>query len=89
MCGLLAAALCPLLALSGAQPPIQAWVQRYNGPGNTNDYAEAVTVDGSNNVIVAGYSYAEGSANEYVTITALLPSTAIASAASKVLPGPL
>ncbi len=32
------------------------WTNRYNGPGNGNDGAQAVAVDGSNNVIVTGYS---------------------------------
>ena len=32
------------------------WTNRYNGPGNGDDYACAVAVDGSNNVIVTGYS---------------------------------
>ena len=32
------------------------WTNRYNGPGNGDDHANAVAVDGSNNVIVTGYS---------------------------------
>src|SRR5690349_12026155 len=34
----------------------EAWVQRYNGPANGNDYATAVAVDSSGNVIVTGFS---------------------------------
>jgi len=32
------------------------WEKRYNGPGNYNDYPQAVVVDGSGNVLVTGYS---------------------------------
>ena len=36
------------------------WTNRYNGPGNDDDDASAVAVDGSNNVIVTGYSMRSG-----------------------------
>ena len=35
---------------------VPLWTNRYNGPGNGDDYGHAVAVDGSNNVIVTGYS---------------------------------
>ena len=44
------------------------WTNRYNGPGNGNDYANAVAVDGSNNVIVTGYSTSSESYYDYATI---------------------
>ncbi len=51
-----------------AETAVQTWVQRYNGPGNGEDRACAVAVDGSNNVIVTGYSYDSGSYFDYATI---------------------
>ena len=51
--------------LTRAETAVQAWVQRYNGPGNE---AYAVAVDGSNNVIVTGYSYGSGSSDDYAII---------------------
>ena len=58
--GLLAALLCLLPALTRAETAVQAWVQRYNGPTNSSDYANDLAVDSSNNVIVTGYSDGTG-----------------------------
>ncbi|MDD1749898.1 MAG: hypothetical protein LUO89_08480, partial [Methanothrix sp.] len=44
------------------------WTNRYNGPGNGDDYATALAVDGSNNVIVTGYSRDNVSGYDYATI---------------------
>src|ERR1035441_5170126 len=57
-----------LPALMRAETAVQAWVQRYNGTGNGSDQATAVAVDGSNNVIVTGYSEGGGGNYDYVTI---------------------
>jgi len=45
----------------------EAWVQRYNGPGNSYDQAQAVAVDGSGSVVVTGYSIVSGYNDDYYT----------------------
>ena len=57
-----------LPTLTHAESAAPAWVQRYNGPGNGADEAKAVAVDGSNNVIVTGYSAGSGGDADYATI---------------------
>jgi hypothetical protein len=57
-----------LPALTRAETAVQAWVQRYNRPGNSPNYAKAVTVDSSTGVIVTGYSYGSSSGYDYATI---------------------
>ena len=58
-------------ALTRAETGVQAWVRRYNGPGSSysnSDQATAVAVDGSNNIIVTGYSTGSGSGTDYATV---------------------
>jgi uncharacterized delta-60 repeat protein len=51
---------------SSAGEPL--WTNRYNGPGNGDDYAYAIAVDSGNDVIVTGDSLGAGSAHDYATI---------------------
>jgi hypothetical protein len=53
------------VAYSGAGVPL--WTNRFNGPGNGYDQANAVAVDGSGNVLVSGYSYSATS-YDYATV---------------------
>jgi len=47
---------------------VQQWVARYNGPGNYEDWAHAMALDGSGNVYVTGYSTGSGTEYDYATI---------------------
>jgi hypothetical protein len=55
------------IAYSGSG--VGLWTNRYNGPGNDYDRANAMAVDGSGNVFVTGESYDSGGVNpDYTTI---------------------
>src|SRR5262245_10639068 len=54
------------IAYSGAGVPL--WTNRYNGPGNYDDRAIAIALDGSGDVFVTGSSFGSGSGSDYVTI---------------------
>jgi len=57
------------LSMAQAQPSMEVWVQRYNGPGDADDRAEAILSDTNGNVIVTGYSYGGvGTRHDYLTI---------------------
>jgi hypothetical protein len=45
-----------------------AWARTYNGPGNGDDLAYAITVDDSGNVYVTGESPGNGTGYDYATI---------------------
>jgi len=46
----------------------EAWVRRYNGPGNGQDYATAMTIDASGNVYVTGASSGSGTDLDYAMV---------------------
>src|SRR5258706_1901403 len=50
------ATLIATVALPTPAAVIEAWVQRYNGPGNGDDHPWAVAVDASGNVVATGTS---------------------------------
>ncbi|MDZ4712177.1 MAG: SBBP repeat-containing protein [bacterium] len=46
----------------------ELWNKRYNGPGNSYDITSAMTIDNSGNVYVTGYSFGNGSEEDYATV---------------------
>jgi hypothetical protein len=54
------------LAYSSLGTPL--WTNRYNGLGNTNDYAQALAVGNDGTVYVGGYSWGADSFYDYLTI---------------------
>jgi len=46
----------------------QVWLKRYNGPGNGDDFASALAVDGFGNVYVTGESPGSGTFRDFATI---------------------
>jgi len=47
---------------------VEQWVSRYDGPDSEQDRANAITVDGSGNVYVTGYSYGNATNLDYATV---------------------
>jgi uncharacterized delta-60 repeat protein len=46
----------------------QEWVARFNGTGNTSDWAFGITLDAAGNTYVTGYSTGAGTGKDYMTI---------------------
>ena len=44
------------------------WERRYNGPGNSDDIAYALQIDTGGNVYVTGFSYGDGTEEDYATL---------------------
>ena len=44
------------------------WAKRYNGPGNSHDFAYALALDSQGNVYVTGASWGSGTGYDYATI---------------------
>ncbi|MBE2217569.1 MAG: SBBP repeat-containing protein [Ignavibacteria bacterium] len=47
---------------------VQQWQQTYNGPGNAGDDVYSLTIDGTGNIYVTGYSFGSGTYNDYATV---------------------
>jgi len=54
------------LAYSNTGTPL--WTNRYDGPGHTNDYAQALAVGSDGTVYVTGYSWGADSFYDYLTL---------------------
>jgi hypothetical protein len=46
---------------------VEEWVVRYNGPGNSEDFAVTIAVDDADHIYVTGSSLGAGTSNDYAT----------------------
>jgi uncharacterized delta-60 repeat protein len=53
---------------ASSQTPVEAWVQRYNSPGDTAGTARNMAVDSAGNVVVAGDSSGGGTLSDWLII---------------------
>jgi dienelactone hydrolase len=47
---------------------VEQWVLRYNGPGDSIDYAHAMAIDNIGNIYVTGFSWGLGTYGDYATV---------------------
>ena len=47
---------------------VEQWAARYNGPGNSDDYSQAIALDASGHVYVTGFSQGSGTSSDYATV---------------------
>jgi hypothetical protein len=47
---------------------VRKWVEKYNGPGNGDDYANAIALTDNNKIIVTGASWGTNNNHDYATI---------------------
>jgi len=55
-------------SVSFSESVVEAWITRYNGPGNKYDAANAIAVTDAGNSYVTGWSNGDGSGEDYCTI---------------------
>jgi hypothetical protein len=56
------------MVLPSSSQVFEAWVNRYNGPENSQDYPVSLSVDNVGNIYVTGRSYSENSHSDYATV---------------------
>ena len=59
---------CDYLTIAYSSAGTSLWTNRYDGPGHTNDYAQALAVGDSSNVYVTGYSSGTTGSYDYLTL---------------------